>query len=243
MTLNATKTVREVALEVPNATRIFGKLKIDFCCGGGRQLGEACAAAGVRVEEVERLLEAERARLDNPALDYREMSLTALIRHILDTHHVYVREEIGRITGLLVKVTSKHGGNHPELWSVADAFNRLAADLAPHMFKEEQILFPYLLQLEAAAGRGAAPPFAPFGTVENPVRMMLSEHDAAGDLLRAIRTAAADFRAPEDACMSFRALYEALEAFEADLHQHVHLENNILFPRAVELEMAAYATA
>ena len=241
MTLNATKTVREVALEVPNATRIFGKLKIDFCCGGGRPLGEACAAAGVGLDEVERLLDAERVRAAGTSADYRGMSMTALIQHILDTHHVYVREEVERIGGLLFKVTSKHGENHPELARVADAFRRLAEDLAPHMFKEEEILFPYLLRLEEARGRGEDPPFAPFGTVNNPIRMMLAEHDGAGELLREIREAASDFRPPEDACMSFRALYEALEAFEADLHQHVHLENNVLFPRAVEMETVAYA--
>ncbi|HZI19918.1 MAG TPA: iron-sulfur cluster repair di-iron protein [Pyrinomonadaceae bacterium] len=243
MTLNAMKTVRETALEMPNATRIFGKLRIDFCCGGGRPLGEACAAAGVALEEVERMFEAERTRLEGPGVDYRGLSMTELIRHILDTHHVYVREEVERITGLLGKVTSKHGENHPELWAVADAFGRLAADLAPHMFKEEEILFPYLLRLEAAVSQGEPPPFAPFGTVNNPIRMMFTEHDGAGELLREIRLAAADFRAPEDACMSFRALYGALEAFEADLHQHVHLENNVLFPRAVETEESAYAAA
>ncbi|HWW76891.1 MAG TPA: iron-sulfur cluster repair di-iron protein [Pyrinomonadaceae bacterium] len=240
MTLNTTKTVRELALEVPNATRVFERLKIDYCCGGGRQISEACAAAGVPLDELSRLLDEECADAAE-ARDFNAGPLSELIRHILDTHHVYTREESARIQALLEKVCGKHGENHPELSEVRAAFVRLDADLQPHLFKEEQILFPYILRLEAARANGGLPPFAPFGTVNNPVRMMMSEHDTAGDLLREIRAAARDFRAPDDACVSFRALYRALEDFEQDLHQHIHLENNVLFPRAVELEATAHA--
>lgn len=240
MTLNTAKTVREVALEAPGATRIFERLKIDYCCGGGRDIAEACADAGVRPEELSRLLEeagAERAE----AFDYAAGPLSELIRHILDTHHVYTREESARIQALLAKVCAKHGPNHPEALAARDVFLRLDADLQPHLLKEEQVLFPYILRLEAARTAGGMPPFAPFGTVNNPVRMMMTEHDTAGDLLRELRAATSDFRLPEDACMTFRALYEALEAFEADLRQHIRLENNVLFPRAVELEASAFA--
>ena len=238
MTLNTTKTVRELALEVPNATRVFERLKIDYCCGGGRNIAEACQSVGVRLDELSRLLEEAGAARDISP-DFAAGPLSDLIRHILDTHHVYTREESARIQGLLEKVCGKHGENHPELGQVRALFLKLDADLRPHMFKEEQILFPYILRLEAARAGGGTPPFAPFGTVNNPVRMMMSEHDTAGELLREIRTAARDFRAPEDACMSFRALYQALEDFEKDLHRHIHLENNVLFPRAVELEASA----
>ena len=240
MTLNTTKTVRELALEVPNATRVFERLKIDYCCGGGRNIAEACAAVGVRVDELSQLLDGAGASTQDGARDYRTGPLADLIRHILDTHHVYTREESARIQALLEKVCGKHGEHHPHLFEVRELFLKLDADLQPHLFKEEQILFPYILRLEAARTAGGMPPFAPFGTVNNPVRMMLSEHDTAGDLLREIRAAASDFRAPDDACMSFRALFRALEDFEADLHQHIHLENNVLFPRAVELEASAY---
>jgi regulator of cell morphogenesis and NO signaling len=235
MTLNTTKTVRELALEVPNATRVFEKLKIDYCCGGGRNIAEACRAGGVRLDELSRLLE-EAAAARDISPDFAAGPLSDLIRHILDTHHVYTREESARIQALLEKVCGKHGENHPELREVRALFLKLDADLQPHMFKEEQILFPYILRLEAASAAGSTPPFAPFGTVNNPVRMMMFEHDTAGDLLREIRAAARDFQAPDDACMSFRALYRALEDFEQDLHRHIHLENNLLFPRAVELE-------
>src|SRR5688500_15417170 len=239
MNLNTTKTVRELALEVPNATRVFERLKIDYCCGGGRNIAEACHAVGVPLDELSRLLDEAGAGREE-ARDFTAGPLSDLVRHILDTHHVYTREESARIQALLEKVCTKHGENHPHLAGLRELFLKLDADLQPHMFKEEQVLFPYILRLEAAAAAGAPAPFAPFGTVNNPVRMMMFEHDTAGDLLREIRESASDFRAPEDACMSFRALYGALEAFERDLHQHIHLENNVLFPRAVELEAAAY---
>ena len=240
MTLNTTKTVRELALEVPNATRVFERLKIDYCCGGGRNIAEACQSVGVRLDELSQLLD-EAGAAHGDARDFTRGPLSDLIRHILDTHHVYTREESARIQALLEKVCHKHGENHPHLAGLRALFLKLDADLQPHMFKEEQILFPYILRLEAAATAGAPAPFAPFGTVGNPVRMMMFEHDTAGDLLREIRAAASDFRAPDDACMSFRALYGALEDFERDLHQHIHLENNVLFPRAVALETGAFA--
>ena len=236
MTMDTTKTVRELALEMPSATRVFEKLKIDYCCGGGRSINEACKAAGVRMDELTRLLEEAGAKQGDGGRDFQSGPLADLIRHILDTHHVYTREESARIHALLEKVCSKHGDNHPELREVAALFGRLDADLQPHLFKEEQILFPYILRLEEAAARKSPPPFAPFGTVGNPVRMMMFEHDTAGDILRQLRAAALDFNAPEDACTSFRTLYRALEEFEQDLHRHIHLENNVLFPRAVELE-------
>ena len=208
--------------------------------GGGRNIVEACRAAGVRPDELSRLLDEAGAAGDD-ARDFAAGPLSDIIRHILDTHHVYTREESARIQSLLAKVCAKHGESRPELFEVAMLFRKLDAELQPHMLKEEQVLFPYVLRLEAAAAGRAAPPFAPFGTVGNPVRMMMYEHDKAGDLLRELRTAAGDFELPDEACMSFRALYEALEAFERDLHQHIHLENNVLFPRAVELEASAFA--
>jgi regulator of cell morphogenesis and NO signaling len=236
MTLSAEKTVREYAVETPNAARIFERLKIDYCCGGGRSLGEACAVAGVGMDEVARLLEqADRIPGEMPA-GVQSGTLAELIDYILEKHHTFTRDEMERITALAEKVCSKHGENHPELLSVRSLFQRLCDDLRPHMFKEEMILFPYIKQMEQAAGSGRSAPYAPFGTVGNPVRVMMTEHDTAGDILRELRAASDGYAAPADACISYRTLYEALEGFEKDLHQHVHLENNVLFPRAVEME-------
>jgi regulator of cell morphogenesis and NO signaling len=243
MNIITDKTVREYALEMPHALRVFEKLKIDYCCGGGRPIGDACAVAGVGVEELASLLEqANREPVASaPPAVAQSCSLSALIDYIIDKHHTFTREEMERIGALLEKVCSKHGASHPEVVIARTLFHKLCDDLKPHMYKEEAVLFPYIKALEQAISRKTAMPFAPFGTVNNPVRMMMSEHDTAGDILRELRAATGDYAAPEDACMSYRALYDALEGFERDLHQHIHLENNLLFPRAVEMEGAASA--
>jgi regulator of cell morphogenesis and NO signaling len=175
---------------------------------------------------------------DASALDFQSASLPELITHILETHHVFTKSEMERLQSLTDKVLSAHGGNHPELKHLSELWLQLCADLKPHMFKEEQILFPYILAMAEAAGRNQAGPFAPFGTVNNPIRMMMREHDAAGQLLRELRALTSDYSVPPDACISYQTLYQALENFEQDLHQHIHLENNILFPKALELENA-----
>ena len=169
MTLCAEMTVREYATETPNATRVFEKLKIDYCCGGGRSLRDACAAAGVPLDEVERLLEQAVDGSGEMPPGVRSGTLAELIDYILDTHHAFTRDEMERITALAEKVASKHGGNHPELPCVRALFLKLCEDLRPHMFKEEMILFPYVRQLEQAAATGGRAPYAPFGTVGNPV--------------------------------------------------------------------------
>ena len=231
-------TVREVALQLPEATRLFEKLKIDYCCGGSRALSDACASAGVQTADVLRMLDevAQPAADKTPAFDFQQLSLPELVTHILDKHHVYTKEEMTRLDLLFRKVIAAHGENHPELHHAADLFAHLCGDLTPHMFKEERVLFPYILGLAGAAAANTAVPIPMFGTVVNPVRMMMTEHDTAGDILRELRHLTSDYTPPADGCMSYKTLYQALAAFEADLHQHIHLENNILFPRTIELE-------
>jgi regulator of cell morphogenesis and NO signaling len=238
MILSPNKTVRDVVLELPQATRVFEKLKIDYCCGGDKPLVEACATAGVKVENLERMLaEAGHAEVQgNGSLDFGKATLGELIGHILDRHHVYTKEEMARLEPLIDKVIAAHGENHPELRSLGGLFQQLCADLKPHMFKEEQILFPYIVEMERSAVENRPAPFAPFGTVNNPIRMMMMEHETVGDLLRELRALSSNYTVPPDGCISYQTLYQALEAFERDLHQHIHLENNILFPRAVAME-------
>jgi regulator of cell morphogenesis and NO signaling len=238
MTISATMKVRDVVLELPQATRVFEKLKIDYCCGGDTPLGEACATAGVEVANVERMLE-EVGQADvkgNGSFDFAKATLSELIGHILDKHHVYTKDEMARLEPLIDKVIAAHGENHTELRSLGGLFQQLCGDLKPHMFKEEQILFPYILEMESASLQNGAAPFAPFGTVNNPIRMMMMEHETVGDLLRELRAVSTNYAVPADGCISYQTLYQALEAFEQDLHQHIHIENNILFPRAIELE-------
>ena len=238
MILSSDRTVRDVVLELPQATRVFEKLQIDYCCGGDKPLGEACANAGVKVENLERMLaDAGQANVTgNGSVDFRTATLAELIAHILDKHHTYTKEEIVRLEVLIEKVIGAHGENHPELLRLGSLFQQLCADLRPHMFKEEQILFPYIVEMERSAIQNRPAPIAPFGTVNNPIRMMMMEHDTAGELLRELRALSSNYNVPPDGCISYQTLYSALEAFEKDLHQHIHLENNILFPRAVEIE-------
>lgn len=238
MILSSDRTVRDVVLELPQATRVFEKLKIDYCCGGDRPLGEACATVGLKVENLERMLaEAGQAEAQgNDSLDFQKATLSELVGHILDKHHVYTKEEMARLEPLIDKVIAAHGENHPELRKLGELFQELCADLKPHMLREEQILFPYIVEMEMSALQNRPAPFAPFGTVSNPIRMMMMEHDAVGDLLRELRAVSSSYTVPADGCISYQTLYQALEAFEGDLHQHIHLENNILFPRAIELE-------
>jgi regulator of cell morphogenesis and NO signaling len=151
-------------------------------------------------------------------------------------HHVFTRDELARLDALLSKVCSVHGQNHPELTRIRSLFQDLNRDLIPHMQKEEMVLFPYIEQMDEAVSAGRPAPVPFFGTVQNPIHMMMMEHDAAGEILKEIRQISGGFTVPEDGCISYETLYKALDALEQDLHQHIHLENNILFPRAVELE-------
>ncbi|HEX2521676.1 MAG TPA: iron-sulfur cluster repair di-iron protein [Terriglobia bacterium] len=241
MTIHITKTVREVAVELPEATRVFEKLGIDYCCGGGKPLQEACLAAGVPTEKVVALLEetANRAANSIKARDWNSAPLADLVAYIVTKHHGFTREELVRLSELLEKVCSVHGENHPELRRLHTIFQELKNELTGHMSKEEQILFPYIENLAAAVERREPVPTPLFGTVRNPIRMMIQEHDDAGQALRGLREASSNYQVPADGCVTFRTLYQALEEFEKDLHQHIHLENNILFPRAADLEASA----
>ena len=238
MSMNTMKTVREVAVEFPGATRIFEKLGIDYCCGGGKALEEACLAAGVSADNVIAQLE-EAGSTAAEARDWKIAPLSELVAHIVTRHHGFTREELVRVSNLLAKVCSVHGENHPELRRLHTVFQELKHELTSHMLKEEQVLFPYIENLETAVRRGEPVPTPFFGTVRNPVRMMMQEHDDAGQALRDLREVSSNYQVPADGCITFRTLYQALEEFERDLHQHIHLENNILFPRAAELEAGA----
>lgn len=238
MPLTSTKTVREFAVENPAAAPVFEKFGIDYCCGGNQPLHQACAKANISIEEVLDTLETAdaSARAAQPLRDWNHEPLSELIAHIKRTHHQYTRDETARIGALLQKVCSVHGKNHPELLAIRENFAVLAQELMSHLMKEEMVLFPYIESMEEALMQRDPLLPAPFGTVRNPIAMMEHEHDSAGAALRSIRRQSNDFQAPADACISYQTLYKALAGFEADLHQHIHLENNILFPRATAME-------
>jgi len=238
MQFNDTKTVREIAIEQPGSTRVFEKLGIDYCCGGDRPLAQACHAAGVPVAEVVRSLEQIEASSQQPAesYDWQSEPLALLITHIVNTHHVFTREELEGIEPLLAKVCSVYGASRPELLQIHSLFGELKRELLLHMMKEENILFPYITQMEKAISAGLPAPRPMFGTVRNPIGMMMNEHDGAGDVLRRVRQLSDNFNPPSDACVSYQTLYRRLQELEKDLHQHIHLENNLLFPRSIEME-------
>ncbi len=238
MTVITAKTVREVAVENPSATRVFERFGIDYCCGGNHGLEQACQRAGVSFDAVVDSLEMEEetARAALQVHNWQNEQLSDLITHIKNTHHKYTRDEITRLTALLEKVCSVHGKNHPELFGIRETFGWLSQELTTHLMKEEMVLFPYIERMEESVTQIEPVLPAPFGSVQNPVAMMEHDHDSAGAALRSIRKASSEFVPPADACISYQTLYKALAAFEADLHQHIHLENNILFPRAVAME-------
>ena len=244
MTLSADQVVRDIAIENPATVRVFESLGIDYCCGGKRPLREACERAKVPVERALELLAGTSTPASpEDAARWKDAKLADLAAYIVEQHHAFVRREAPRLEALTGKVAEKHGERNPELSSIRDLFAAIAQELFAHMMKEENLLFPYLSQMESAvlAGEPVPPPF--FGSVQNPIARMLAEHDDAGELLAQIRKLAGGFHPPDDACPSYRALYHGLEEFERDLHHHIHLENNILFPRAVNLERDVHARA
>lgn len=238
--MDSNTIVKEIAINMPDAIRVFEKFGIDYCCGGSKTLAEACEGTGASPQEViEQLEQSARPGAETDDRTWMMKSLHDLQTHILDTHHVFTRQELGRLGALFVKVCARHGKNHPELLELQEVYFALRNDLIPHMLKEEQVLFPFIESMEIAIGKRQAVPQPFFGTVNHPVRMMMMEHDRVGDLLRQLRQISSDYQPPADACMSYQALFHGLAGLEADLHRHIHLENNMLFPRAAEMEQSA----
>jgi regulator of cell morphogenesis and NO signaling len=238
MNIDATATVGELAGTIPHARRVLEKYGIDYCCGGGKSLADACTVSGADLSTVIRAISKNEAK-NNADRNYYDLSQRDLTEHIINTHHEFTRTEIRRLSALSDKVVSVHGSRHPELLQLRKTFGDLAEDLMPHMMKEENVLFPYIVTVEAQSASGVALTRPPFMTVQNPVRMMQFEHDLAGELLRELRRITSNYTAPADSCVSYKTLYEALRQFEEDLHLHIHLENNVLFPRAIEMESRA----
>jgi regulator of cell morphogenesis and NO signaling len=224
------RTVGDIVAEDWRAAAVFEEFGIDFCCGGRRSVADACQAAGVDAAAVERAL--EQLHIVDSTEEAAQWPVARLVDHIVAAHHDYVRVALPRIAGYLAKLAQVHGARHPELAQVAAEFEVMGRDLLQHMRKEEHVLFPYIRDLEGPARPGPSP----FGTVENPIRMMEREHEEAGAQLREIRRLTSDYTAPADGCTTYRVCFEELAHFERDLHRHVHLENNILFPKAVQLE-------
>ena len=216
----------QVVADNPAAARALDRLGLDYCCHGDRSLAAACAEAGLDPADVVAELDAFAVAGDR---SWTELAPPALADHIVETHHRYLWDELPLLDALAEKVLGVHGERHPELTEVRSLVGEIRADLEPHLAKEEQVLFPAIHEL--AGGQGDLPS----GAVADPIREMLAEHDQAGDLLVALRKATADYAVPDDACASYRSLYERLDVLEADIHRHIHKENHTLFPAALRM--------
>jgi len=230
------KTIGEVVAKDFRTAAVFSKNKIDFCCGGHKTIAEACATKQIDPAALEAALDAVMRVKADSQIDFNAWPLDLLIDYIVKTHHRYVVEKSAAILPYLHKLCKVHGERHPELFEITQLFNECADALAQHMQKEEQILFPYIARMVEAQLKGTALTPPPFGTVGNPIRMMEHEHESEGLRLQKIAELSANYTPPEDACGTYRVTYAMLDEFEQDLHKHIHLENNILFPKALAME-------
>lgn len=229
------ETIGEIASKDMRKAQLLKKLGIDFCCGGKRSLEEACIEKGLDVHRVKQELQnTETIAPAGPNLDFNAWTLSFLADYITNVHHTYVKENTQLLTELSEKVATHHGPANPSLVALRDKTHELLRELITHLKKEEQILFPYIKQLETPGFKKDQP--KAFGSVKDPIWMMESDHDLAGDMAREIRAITNDYTRPANSCNSIGLLYHKLEEFESDLFQHIHLENNILFPKAIELE-------
>jgi regulator of cell morphogenesis and NO signaling len=229
------QTVRDIVRANPASARVFEALGIDYCCGGSHSISAACACANVPLETVKQLL----AECGQPITEkvWDNAPLGEITQHIIERHHGFVRRESPRIQELLNKIETKHGPKHGELSELKTLFATLTRELAEHMLKEERVLFPYIQALSAGAGSSAC-----FGSVESSIAVMIADHENAGAILSKMRALSYGYKPPEAACPTFHETYRSLEEFERDLHWHVHLENNILFPRAIAAERDLWNT-
>ena len=235
-TVDTTETVADLVKAHPERAEVFEQFGIDYCCHGKVSLDAACRRDGADTELVRQSLREIDARPTSESFDWSTASLAQLADHIVAQHHAYLRGELPRLSERIDRVVAAHGDKHPELLEVRSVFAALQAEMTAHMMKEEQVLFPVIRQLESTPSDERASLQFHCGTVRNPIRVMEHEHDDAGAALRRIRELTSDYTPPPDACETFRALLAGLERLEADMHRHVHKENNILFPRALELE-------
>jgi len=234
------QTVGDLVLLHPRLRARLEQLGIDYCCGGKQPLMKAAQAAGLEWPTILAALRAElRKGADAADTDWSAASLTTLADHILEKHHTFMREQLPRLDTLLAKVQRAHGAKHGDMLAgLRCVFDAFRLEIEPHLLKEEQVIFPAIKGIEAFMAGTGPQPVVPCGNIAQPIRQLEREHEHAGDALTEMRRLTDGYQLPADACQSFAALYEGLKAMEADLHEHVHLENNILFPKSVKMEGA-----
>ncbi len=227
--LSTSASLAEIIRARPGSEQTLEAFGLDYCCGGTRTLADACRDLSLDPSTV---LDQVQLTASQPEPDWASMSPGALVDHIETTHHAYLHAELPRLSALADKVTAVHGDRHSELVEIQRAYETIRADLEPHLAKEEQVLFPMIREL---AGATSAPRFH-CGSLQNPISVMLREHDVVGELLTTLHRLTDGYQAPADGCASYRALFDGLARLEADTHLHVHKENNLLFPAVAALE-------
>jgi len=236
MTATPDTTIREIVASDYRTAAIFQRHGLDFCCNGCRTIEQGCRDAGADAAELIRELDAVIGTPASGVPRFSAWDARTLIAYIVANHHGYIREALPPLLLHTRKVADVHGETHPELVHIAGLFARVADEMVDHMAKEEGVLFPFIAALEEAQVNAAAAPAAPFGTVANPIHMMEAEHQFVGDAMAEIRHLTGNYTPPSSACATYKVAFQELDAFERDLHAHVHLENNLLFPKASALE-------
>lgn len=241
MTVDSSRPVKQIVAAMPWSARIFEEFGIDFCCEGNLSVEEACRRAGLSLDEIIRKL--DEVRSADHATEWDTASLSALMRHIVEKHHTFCRQELTRLGALFAEALRAQARECPEIAKLQKCFAKMSSELLMHLGKEEQTLFPMIEKMEQAAACQQTLPRLPFGTIQNPIGMMVFEHDETGVDLTQMRELSMGFKMPPDADRSLQALYEGLKAFEIDMHEHVFLENYVLFPRTAALEKQAAKTS
>ena len=227
----STQSIREIVTEHPSAARVFNRFDIDLCSQAETSLVQACAQLQLSVDQVlEKLDDANRTELGSPALDPTSLSIERLIQHIVRVHHQYVRQDLPGLAEMAHKLTAKRSDRAPELHKLEELVEALRAEMLAHIQKEEQVLFPFISQMDENSVHEC------FRSVAQPVFMMVQEHESVNRIVAELRRLTHGFEPPEWACATHCALFSGLRAFETNLLQHLHLENDVLFPRAVQLE-------
>jgi regulator of cell morphogenesis and NO signaling len=233
MVITAETPVRDIVVDLPNAIPVLEQFGIDYCCGGKQTLAEACTKGEQRIALVIEELERRGQDTAGPAVEWQTAPLCELLQYIVQKHHKFTRDQLALILELAFKVERRHGTAQPEVHKVSEALAAISAELTHHFFCEEKVLFPYIEQLEQKLTPVA---LTVFDNIQQPITRMMKDHEQTGDELRVLREITNHYQPPDDACPTYRALYRAMEDLELDLHRHIHLENNILFPRAISLE-------